>query len=196
MWMGTSEGGILHFPTYSYTSMNGAGNVNLYKNILHKGRHTEWFFVYFGYSKPQNTAYAYVKWRDSDDTLLYEKVNHYVASEFFVFSGRDKHFVGHSGSIAYLNFIIGQGAFLKGKDFVHPQDVFGLAAGSELVKKEDSLKPEPSDADKTLLTNSIDQKKSVIDKEATDSNYLVEYGYGFWARFLTVYPVRLLAGKN
>lgn len=28
MWVGTAEGGILHFPTYTYTNIYGAGNVN------------------------------------------------------------------------------------------------------------------------------------------------------------------------
>jgi hypothetical protein len=50
-WVGTSEGGIYHFPTYTYTNMVGGGNSNYWKNIPHKGRHTEWHFVYFGYSK-------------------------------------------------------------------------------------------------------------------------------------------------
>lgn len=27
-------------------------------------------------------------------------------------------------------------------------------------------------------------------------NELEEYGYGFWARYLTAYPARLIAGKN
>jgi hypothetical protein len=39
MWVGTPEGGILHFPTYTYENMVGAGNVNYYKNIQHKNRH-------------------------------------------------------------------------------------------------------------------------------------------------------------
>lgn len=50
-WVGTVEGGILHFPTYTYTNMNGAGNTNFYKNIQHKNRINEWFYVYYGYSK-------------------------------------------------------------------------------------------------------------------------------------------------
>lgn len=31
--------------------MNGAGNVNFYKNIQHKNKINEWFYVYYGYSK-------------------------------------------------------------------------------------------------------------------------------------------------
>lgn len=51
LWLGTAEGGILHFPTYTYSNMNGGGNANLVKNIVHKNRHLEWFYVYFGYHK-------------------------------------------------------------------------------------------------------------------------------------------------
>lgn len=71
MWVGNSGGGILHFPTYSYVNMNGAGNANLVQNIVHKDRHTEWFFVYYGYTKTDRTAYAFVKWRESEDSLNY-----------------------------------------------------------------------------------------------------------------------------
>ena len=28
MWIGNPEGGILHFPTYTYTTLNGDGNRN------------------------------------------------------------------------------------------------------------------------------------------------------------------------
>lgn len=36
-----------------------------------------------------------------------------------------------------------------------------------------------------------------VDKEEHDNlKDLEEYGYGFWLRFLTAYPKRLLNGKN
>lgn len=38
LWIGTPFGGCLHMPTYTYANMNGAGNVNLYQNIIHKKR--------------------------------------------------------------------------------------------------------------------------------------------------------------
>lgn len=31
--------------------MLGGGNANVWKNIAHKNRYTNWFFLYFGYSK-------------------------------------------------------------------------------------------------------------------------------------------------
>ena len=53
-----------HFSTYSYTNMNGGGNSNAAKNMpAHNGANTAWHFIYFGYSKTENRAYAFVKLR-------------------------------------------------------------------------------------------------------------------------------------
>jgi len=49
MWLGSIEGGVLHFPTYTYDDTNPKGNPNYYQNIKHNQRHLEWFYVYFGY---------------------------------------------------------------------------------------------------------------------------------------------------
>jgi hypothetical protein len=90
MWVGQPEGGILHFPTYSYTSLNGDGNRNQFQNIAHKGRHVKWFFVHYGYSKPARKAYVHVKWFEEDQNLVYENVNHYYAPKFWLYVGKDK----------------------------------------------------------------------------------------------------------
>ena len=37
LWMGN---GYLHMPTYTYTNMNAAGNVNFWQNINVNGKHT------------------------------------------------------------------------------------------------------------------------------------------------------------
>jgi len=66
-------------PTYTYANMVGAGNTNFWKNIAHKDRHTKWFFVYYGYSKLVQKAYAYVKWLDGEDNNKYDNVNHFFA---------------------------------------------------------------------------------------------------------------------
>ncbi|CAD8140693.1 unnamed protein product [Paramecium octaurelia] len=193
-WVGTAEGGILHMPTYSYTNMNGGGNTNYWKNIQHKDRHTKWFWIYFGYSKPKAQAYAYVKWTDSEDSNTYDKANHYFAPEFHIYAGRDKHFPGHSGVIAHVQFNLGKDAFRTGSDFNHPNDVFGFGKGKELVKGPAEFKPK--DADNTLLTNAASQVKPVIDQEAKSDAPFEQYGYGFWLRFLTAHPERLMNGKN
>jgi len=107
--------------------MNGAGNANYYKNIAHKDRHTKWFFVYFGHSRKESLAYTYVKWSDSEDSLTYEKTNHYLVPEFYIFVGRDKHFPGLNGKLGFVNFNVGKGAFRKGNDFVDSKDAFGFS---------------------------------------------------------------------
>jgi hypothetical protein len=39
-------------------------------------------------------------------------------------------------------------------------------------------------------------KDPAFDKERDNLTNLDEYGYGFWMRFLTTFPKRMLAGKN
>ena len=46
------------------------------------------------------------------------------------------------------------------------------------------------------LVNSVSDNKPKFEKEERSPTEFVEYGYGFWARFLTAYPERLLNGKN
>lgn len=58
MFVGTAEGGILHFPTYSYTNMANGGNANLYQNIQYKNTLVKWHYVYFGYSRNLREAFV------------------------------------------------------------------------------------------------------------------------------------------
>jgi hypothetical protein len=47
------------------------------------------------------------------------------------------------------------------------------------------------------IPNSVNDNKPKVDEEDTSPEAsFTEYGYGFWARFLTAYPVRLANGKN
>jgi hypothetical protein len=66
-WVGTAEGGILHFPTYTYTDLNGNGNANVVRNVAHKNRHLTWHFIYFGYTKNEKKARVLVKFTDADE---------------------------------------------------------------------------------------------------------------------------------
>lgn len=175
--------------------MNGGGDPNVVQNINHKDRHVKWFFVYFGYSKKDRAAYSYVKWTDNEDNLNFANINHYFAAKFHVFVGRDAHFPGFNGKLAYVNFNIGGGAFRKGNDFTRDDDAFGFAiGGKELFKpvKPDAL-PEP---DKDVRESKSTDAQPVVDRIGKDNDELSEYGYGFWLRFLTAYPERLLHGKN
>ena len=69
-WVGTPGGGILHFPTYTYTNLNGAGNANVVKNVDHKDRHHKWHFIYYAYSRKDRKARVYVKFSDDDEWLM------------------------------------------------------------------------------------------------------------------------------
>jgi hypothetical protein len=50
---------------------------------------------------------------------------------------------------------------------------------------------------KDIRDSSITSKPAAEeDNDADDLENVTEYGYGFWMRFLTLYPVRLIPGKN
>lgn len=131
--------------------MNGAGNANHVQNINHKDRHNQWFFIYYGYSKKDLNAYIFVKWTDSEDSLNYDKINHYLVPEFFVFVGKDKHFPGFNGKIGHANFNIGLGAFKKGSNYEHPADAFGYKIGLETLVQKKPTTFTPSEAEKGVL---------------------------------------------
>lgn len=195
MWVGTTGGGILHLSTYSYTNMNGAGNNNMPQNIQHRNRHIEWFYVYFGYSKNDKHGNAYVKWGKSEDTLEFKNINHYFTSTFYVFAGKDNHYPGFNGKVAYTSFNAGEGAYRRGTDFAHPSDIFRMDKGtSNLFPKGDPSKPAVDE--KGELPNAFNNNAPRIDKVMTGADTVQEYGYGYWARFLTAYPERLIYGKN
>lgn len=49
--------------------MNGGGIASIPKTTPHSKRHLNWFYVYFGYSKPKAQAYAFIKWTNDDNSL-------------------------------------------------------------------------------------------------------------------------------
>ena len=116
--------------------MNCAGNPNVVRNIVHKNRHLEWSFIYYGYSKNDKKAFVTVKFSTGIETIEYNNVNHYYSPKFYIFTGKDKQFPGFNGKLGYVNFVLGDGAFRKTPDFKHPLDVFGLTEGEvNLFKK-------------------------------------------------------------
>lgn len=48
--------------------------------------------MYYGYSKKDSKAYAYVKFKDSAESLTFDKINHYLAPKFYVYLGKDPNF--------------------------------------------------------------------------------------------------------
>jgi len=90
-----------------------------------------WFFVYFGYSKFIKLAYAYVKWKNNEDSLNFANINHYFAPKFYITVGKDKFYPGFNGFVAYVNFNSGRGSFRKGNDYTHADDFFGFSSGKD-----------------------------------------------------------------
>jgi hypothetical protein len=61
VWVGSGDGGVYSFATYSYTNLNGQGNPNIYQSVKYQNDLTEWHFVYFGYTRKDRKAAGYVK---------------------------------------------------------------------------------------------------------------------------------------
>jgi glutamine amidotransferase-like uncharacterized protein len=49
------------FATYTYTSLNGEGNPNVYKLVKYGAELTSWHFIYFAYTRKARRAYGYVQ---------------------------------------------------------------------------------------------------------------------------------------
>jgi hypothetical protein len=108
----------LHFPTYTYTDLNGNGNANYVKQFAHKNRHTSWHFIYFAYSRADRKARVYVKFVDSEEELLYDNVNHYIPEKLYVYLGHDMPSgTFYSGQIGYARIVLGKDAFKKDNKF-------------------------------------------------------------------------------
>ena len=60
VWLGTGDGGIYTFATYSYNDMVGNGNANIYKNIKHGEELKKWHFIYFAYSRKERKALGFI----------------------------------------------------------------------------------------------------------------------------------------
>jgi hypothetical protein len=136
-----------------------------------------------------------VRWSSTDDQyFVFDKTNHYYAPVFWIYVGKDKKYPAFSGSVADFRVNIGQDTFRQGKDFTEANDIFAFDTG---VKRIAAL----PDSDVDTFDGSIDSpsdKKTPVYEDTADPTAIEdpsEYGYGFWMRFLTTYPVRLIPGK-
>ena len=70
-------------------------------------------------------------------------LNHYLTPEFFIYVGKDKRFIGHSGNIAYVKFKLGDGSSKK-KYYTNNKNSFRLkkAIGftSKLIIQQSNFK--------------------------------------------------------
>lgn len=102
---------------------------------------------------------------------------------------------GYNGYMASVNVNLGEGAFRIGKDFDTKDDVFGVGIGVTLRKEEASRTDDEKDVEESASSQSGTAAVTLsFGNDATVG--LEEYGYGFWLRFLTTYPERLIQGKK
>jgi hypothetical protein len=175
--------------------MLAAGNANVYQNVQHQGIIVAWHFVYFGYSKAQSKAVLFTEFKSGTQRLEFANTNHYWAEKFF-FVLRDSRYPNFQGSQALVIVNLGPGAFKNADDYSADGDIFGFAQGSKqylgtvapvtVNSGKDILKP-------SATSDPVFTKDLPLDSLPVNLN---EYGYGFWFRFLTVYPVRLWTGKS
>lgn len=63
-------------------------------------------------------------------------MNHYYTPQFHTYVGKDEHFPGFNGKIAYVNFVLGTGSYRNKPDFIIKDDLFGYDVGdTNLIKK-------------------------------------------------------------
>lgn len=111
-----------------------------------------------------------------------------MAERFYFLLGKDTRYASYNGAIAYVRIHLGKGAFNTKYD----GDFNGGA--DKLISKIEEVDHKVTDI---ISVGANDESPKII--ELPDDKLprkIEEYGYGFWLRFLTLYPERLLQGKN
>jgi hypothetical protein len=213
LWVGD---GIYAFATYTYNDMNGRGNPNVYKSVKYGEQLPEWHFVYFAYTRKQRKAYGYVAFKGRKEVVQFDGINHYLAKQYRVFVAKDRFYPSFSGKVARFRMKLCGGAY----DPNFPEDPETPVTPSPPTPtpptptptkttspppttppspKTPTVKPEPKcieGADE--IVDAAFNRGAVANTRITgeDLKDVSEYGYGFWMRFLTRYPVALMAGKR
>jgi hypothetical protein len=110
-WVGTPGGGQYYFASYTYTNLNCQGNPNVYDAIPYTYYLPLWHYIYMGYSRDLRNVFFYVQYRDAAYSKNLATLNHYLTPNFQVSIGGDKIHASYSGTLAYMNFNAGPGAY-------------------------------------------------------------------------------------
>lgn len=188
IWKGA---GYFHFATYT-TNQENAVNANAVQNCDYDGYlHYSWFYVYFGYSKKQQKAHAYIKYTTREHHLEWT-VNHYAPTIFTMLIQKDKWHPGINGFMKQWYLNSGEGAYrLKEYDDGETEKItFGYGAGLKPYKQTKEWKPEDElfnvEWGRTLDTRKVKCEVELKDDGEGDTRFngVTEYGYGMWTRFL------------
>lgn len=79
------------FSTYDYGNLEISDDdqANTEYNSRYNDNFGDWAFFYFGYSFKTKQAYAYVKYRDREDSYLFQPVYHFIPNFMRVYLGND-----------------------------------------------------------------------------------------------------------
>lgn len=79
------------FSTYNYGDIdNNKAEVAVERPFTYGQNKGDWTFFYFGYSFEKKEAYSFVRYYESEDSYVFKKTNHYVASYLSFFLGFDR----------------------------------------------------------------------------------------------------------
>lgn len=77
--------------TYNYGNVDmKIDDSNVEKAFEYGTNKGDWTFFYFGYSLDKKEAFAYIRYYESEDSVLFKNVNHFVATYFNLFIGNDR----------------------------------------------------------------------------------------------------------
>lgn len=110
-FVGSGEGGVYAFATYTYTNLVGAGNPNVYKLVKYGAEIQKWHFIYFGYNRNTRRAFAFVEFEGRREEADFPTTNHYLARNLYLYVAKDKFYPTYSGKLSNLKMVLCNGAF-------------------------------------------------------------------------------------
>ncbi|CAD8123997.1 unnamed protein product [Paramecium sonneborni] len=191
--------------TYTYTNLNGEGDPNKYVQVPYKDQLAQWHFVFLGYSRAKRQVVGFLQWKERKENVNMDNINHYLTNSVFVNIGKDRFYPAFNGHIGGLRLQLCGGAFTP----VFPEDPKPPQVPSTPppTKPEEPVqppKPQEPEVVRKCVSGQVqigDMPSSgdkVVDLKVTEDKLgsAIEYGYGFWTRWLTRWPDSLLKGAS
>ncbi|KAM3129163.1 hypothetical protein pb186bvf_018718 [Paramecium bursaria] len=107
----STKDNILAFTTYNYTDQFGGGNPTLWQGIPQENDITAWHYIYFGYSRHINKAYAYAEFLDRAGEVHFPNTHHYDSPVRYLFVGGDPFYPSFSGKTFGLHINLCRGSY-------------------------------------------------------------------------------------